>query len=119
MIILFNLIGLCLIAFVIWWFWLSKPKQTVDATQAIIEIIVADGLYTPALIQAKQGATIKLCFLRKDEQPCAETVVFADFDTSAELPVGKPVELALQCDRAGKFEFTCQMGMYRGVLVVE
>lgn len=46
-------------------------------------------------------------------------VVFADFDKSVKLPEGELVPVELMPNEPGTFEFTCQMGMLRGRLVVE
>jgi plastocyanin domain-containing protein len=46
-------------------------------------------------------------------------VVFPDFDKSAKLPTGETVPIELLPQEAGEFEFSCQMGMFRGRLVVE
>ena len=113
-----NLIGILLIALIVWWFLLAKPKAK-RISEDIIDIIVDDGVYNPAIIKASKGQTIKLRFIRKDPSPCAQVVIFSDFNKSAELPLAKPKTLSLQLTEAGEFEFTCQMAMYRGTLIVE
>ena len=116
--ILFNLAGLFVILFIIWWFWLAKKEQALQIGSEAISILVENGVYKPAAVQTKKGQPVVLRFIRKDENPCAGTVVFADLDMSAELPVGEPYDLELAPQQAGEFEFTCQMGMYRGRLIV-
>jgi plastocyanin domain-containing protein len=49
---------------------------------------------------------------------CAEKVVFGDLGISADLPPGKPHDIALPSSQPGVYEFTCQMGMYRDKIVV-
>ena len=115
--LLFNLSGLLLIAFIVWWFFLAKPKAK-KVVNDTIDIIVKDGIYSPALIEAKQGSMLHLRFIREDTTPCSEIVVFDDFDVSAELPVNTPYEITLNLKEKGEFDFTCQMQMYRGKLVV-
>ncbi len=117
-IILFDIIGLLLIALVVWWFWLGKSAKTVQVEEGGIDILVDKGVYSPDAISAKAGQPITLRFLRKDETPCSATVVFADFEQSAELPIDKTVEITVTPEHSGEFEFTCQMGMYRGKLIV-
>ena len=116
--LIINIVSLALILFVIWWFWLTKKKQTVTTGQDVIEIKVAAGVYTPDVIQVKLGKPITLRFIRSDETSCAAVVIFADFNKSAELPVGQPYDLKITPDKKGEFDFTCQMGMYRGKLIV-
>lgn len=113
-----NLIGVALIVFIVWWFWLWKPKAAVKAKEKAIEIIVDNGVYDPAVIEANVNTTITLRFFRKDQTPCSSTVVFDDFGVSAELPVNQKHDLVLHLTKPGEFEFTCQMGMYRGRLIV-
>jgi len=116
--VLANIIGILLIVFVVWWFWLGKKTKAVKVTNQVVDIKVADGVYTPDAVQVKLGQTVTLRFNRTDETPCSATVIFADFNQSAELPINEAVELQIKADKAGEFEFTCQMGMYRGRLVV-
>lgn len=111
-----NLGGLAAIALIVWWFWLSKPRAQSSTGARPIEITVEGGVYTPARIEVPAGRPIILRFLRKDPSPCAEKVLFDDLGVSADLEVGKPVDVVI-VPQAGEYEFTCQMRMYRGTLV--
>jgi len=116
-ILLVNLIALTIIFSIIWWFWLSKPKaQKSDSN--VVDIVVANGVYTPSRIEVKAGEKTTLRFLRKDASPCAEKVVFEDLNISADLPLNHYKEIEMTADTAGEYSFTCQMKMYRGSLVV-
>ena len=112
-----NLIGLILILVIIGWFWLSKPRAA-RQTAEIVEVTVDNGVYTPAHIQVDQGSPLTLRFIRKDANPCAEKVIFTDLNIAADLPIDKPIDLHIPTDKAGSFDFTCQMQMYRGKLTV-
>ena len=116
--LLVNLIGIALIGLIIWWFWFSTPKTRKVADAGLVEIIVEDGVYTPAKIEVPKGRPITLRFIRKDPSPCAEKVLFTDFDISADLEIGEPQEITITPDKSDEYEFTCQMGMYRGRLIV-
>jgi len=119
-IILFNLVGVAVIAFIIWWFWLSQSHQeTKVSDNQPIEIVVENGVYSPAIIRTKSNKEITLRFIRKDHSPCAEKVIFQDFDLSADLPASKSYDISFTPNKIGEFDFTCQMGMYRGKLIVE
>ncbi|MFC6633103.1 cupredoxin domain-containing protein [Microbulbifer taiwanensis] len=117
--LLINLLGLALIAGIVWWFWLAKRRPSVEAAEPAALILVKDGVYEPERIHIAAGAETKLHFLREDPSPCAEYVVFADLDVSAQLAVGRETLVHLPPLAAGEYEFTCQMRMYRGRLVVE
>ncbi len=118
-----NIIGLLLIAGIIWWFWLYKPSNDTEnytsADSGAITVLVENGVYQPALIKIPVNQASTLRFIRKDKTPCAETVVFDGLDISAELPVDKPVDIVLTPQNSGTFGFTCQMKMYKGQLLVE
>lgn len=114
---LINLGGLLLIVLIVWWFWLSRPQARRVSGTGPIEIIVDNGVYTPARIEVPAGQPATLRFLRKDPSPCAEKALFDDLGISADLPVGKPLDVIVTPPRPGEYEFTCQMRMYRGTLV--
>lgn len=118
--ILVDLSALAAIAFIVGWFWLYRPRaQATPAarTGAPVDILVADGVYTPAEITLPVGRDTVLRFLRRDRSPCAAMVLVDELGISAELPVDVPVDIRVRPETAGRYEFTCQMRMYRGVLV--
>ena len=119
-IIIFNLTGLAIIGGIIWWFWLAKSHQAATATEnTTIEVIVEHGIYNPGIIHTQINKKISLTFIRKDHSPCAEKVIFQDFGISADLPAEKPYNISFTPNKIGEFSFTCQMGMYRGKLIVQ
>lgn len=115
--IVVNLAGLVLIAAIVWWFWLWKPRAQ-SLSSGVIEIEVANGVYTPAVIDVKRGEPITLRFQRRDATPCAEQVVFHGLDISETLPLNRAHNIVLKPDVAGEYRFTCQMQMYQGLLRV-
>ena len=118
MIWLINLLGIDLMLAIVWWFWLSQPA-TASSGGDTVEIVADDGVYTPSRIEARVNQPITLRFLRKDPSPCAEQVIFDDFDISAQLPVDEYKDVTLTPQKKGEYDFTCQMQMYRGTLVVK
>ena len=117
--ILVSLAGLFAIAAIVWWFWLSTPPPVLAAGDKPIEIRVEGGAYQPGVVEVAAGKPLTLRFLRSDTTPCAEQVIFADLALSADLPIGKPRDVSLPALSPGTYEFTCQMGMYRGRLVAK
>ncbi len=117
-IILFNSIGIALIVFFIWWFWLSSHKSASSVVDGVITIKVTGGVYLPDTINAKVNQPIELCFTREDPSPCAEAVIFDGLNLSQSLPLNKTQAVKLKVDKAGTYEFTCPMGMYRGKLII-
>ncbi|MDH5436548.1 MAG: cupredoxin domain-containing protein [Gammaproteobacteria bacterium] len=112
-----NLVALAIIGFIIWWFWLSKAK-TIRAASNVMEIVVENGVYTPARIEIPINTPVILRFVRKDSGPCAEKVIFHELDINETLPLNKPRDIMINVDKAGEYTFTCEMQMYRGALVV-
>ncbi len=117
--IIINLIGIALFVAVILWFWVmpTKASSSVVSGNEIINILVEDGTYKPNLVKTVVGQSITLRFIRKDSSPCASIVIFDGLDVSKELPINQPVEIKLMISQPGEYKFTCQMGMYQGVLI--
>ena len=121
--IIVTALGVALIAGIVWFFWL---KETSGARAALASsgyqeatILVKDGVYTPDTIVVDHGNPVRLTFRREESTPCSAIVVFDAFGKSAQLPQGQPVAVELMPDEPGRYGFACQMGMYRGTLVVE
>jgi len=115
-----NLLGIILIVLTLWWFLWSKPRfKQYTAGSNRIDILVKDGIYEPTQIKVPAKTALTLRFLREDPTPCAEVVLFPSINRNYFLPLHKVVEVALDPQPAGEIEFTCQMGMYRGKLIVE
>jgi len=122
--LIINLLGLVLIGFVVWWFWLYKPSHTLINTDLTtgngkVTVLVENGVYNPARVKIAVNTPTELVFIRKDASPCASTVIFSDLNISAELPQDKPESVLLPALSAGEYPFTCQMQMYRGVIIIE
>lgn len=117
--IVFNLVGLLLIGFIIWWFWLYKPCKATDVNKEDIIILVENGIYQPSRIKIPSGVKVILKFLRKDSSTCASTVLFPHVEVNQELPLGAITSVSLPPMNRGVYEFQCPMKMYLGSLVVE
>lgn len=77
------------------------------------------GGYHPDTVHARLGEPVRLIFRREETAPCSERVVFPDFGKSAMLPAHEDVTIEVAPERAGTYEFTCQMGVLHGRLIVE
>lgn len=115
-----NLIAIIFIALTLWWFLLGKREVKVySAMNNVAIILVKDGVYEPAQLRVAARHIIILRFLREDPTPCAEVVVFPQMNRSYFLPMNEVLEILLDPQPAGVIDFSCQMGMYRGKLIVE
>ena len=116
------LAGLAAIAGIAWFFWgPRKGGYRVAVTSGGYQeaMVLVKGGYTPDLIVVQHGKPVRLNFRREESAACSEMVVFGDFGKSANLPEGEIVPVEFLPEKAGEYEFTCQMGMFRGKLVVE
>lgn len=116
--LIINIAGLLLIVLIVWWFWLYKRK-VVMVSEDGVTITVENGTYQPSRIKMPAGKAVDLLFLRKDQTPCASTVLFSSLGISEELPLNKVKQVSLPPMEVGEYEFNCQMQMYRGSLIVE
>lgn len=114
--------GLLLFGIIAWYFWVLKKGRTFATVGPSgfqeIAIRVKNG-YNPARIMVQSGKPIRFFFMREENDPCTEMIVFPDFQKSAMLPIGKKVIIDLPPMKVGIYEFTCQMGMYRGSIIVK
>ncbi len=113
--------GLGLIGLELWWFLFSKPKSSkVTAQGGIQEITVTvDGGYEPSQIVVQAGQPVRLNFNRKDPSSCLEEVRFPDFQIAQALSLNHVTPIEFTPDRPGRYEFTCGMNMFRGVVEVQ
>ena len=114
--------GLALSVFIAWFFWFAPQGQTRAAAGigGVQEVaITVKGGYTPDVIVVKAGSPVRLRFTRQESSACSEKVLFPDFDQNALLPEGQEVALEFTPEKPGEYGFQCQMGMLRGMLIVE
>jgi plastocyanin domain-containing protein len=112
-----NLAGVGLIALIVWWFWLYKPKET-ELNDTEVVITVENGVYSPARIKVSANQPVEIKFIRKDPSPCAESLLIPDLQVSEMLPLNKVKTILLPALSAGDYAFHCQMQMYRGQIKV-
>ena len=114
--------GLVLIGGIAWFFWgPRKSGQRAALTTSGYQeaMILVKGGYTPDVIVVQHGKPVRLNFRREETATCSEMVIFSDFGKSAQLPTGETVPVEFLPEKAGEYGFSCQMGMFRGKLIVE
>lgn len=120
--VLVDLVGLALIAFIVWFFWLVRAKgirAAVTSGGYQEQMVLVKGGYTPDVIVVEAGKPVRLNFVRQESVACSEMVLLPAFNKSATLPEGQTVPVEFLPKDRGEFEFSCQMGMFRGKLIVE
>lgn len=114
--------GLALIAAIAWFFWGPRKggyRAALTSGGYQEAMILVKGGYTPNAIVVERGKPVRLNFRREESDACSEMVVLGDFGKSAKLPTGEIVPVEFLPDKPGEYEFSCQMGMLRGKLIVE
>ena len=121
--VIVDLVGLGFIGFIVWFFWLVKAKgvkASLSSGGYQEQMVLVKGGYTPDAIVVERGKPVRLNFVRQESESCSEVVQLPAFHKSAHLPEGQIVPLEFLPTDTGEFEFACQMGMFRGkVIVVE
>lgn len=120
--IVVDVAGLALIAFIVWFFWLVKAKGVKAALTSggyQEQMVLVKGGYTPDVIVVEAGKPVRLTFVRQESASCSEMVLLPAFGKSAKLPEGETVPVEFLPKEPGEYEFACQMGMFRGKIIVE
>jgi plastocyanin domain-containing protein len=120
--LLVNLLGLGLIGFIVWFFWLVKTKGVRAALTSAgyqEQMVLVKGGYTPDVIVVEAGKPVRLNFVRQESASCSEMVLLPAFNKSANLPEGETVPVEFLPKEPGEYEFACQMGMFRGKIIVD
>ena len=116
------LIGIVLMGGIAWFFWgprKSGVRATATSSGYQEAMILVKGGYTPDVIIVQHGKPVRFNFRREETAACSEMVIFNDFGKSARLPTGETVPVEFLPEQPGEYEFSCQMGMFRGKLIVE
>lgn len=120
--ILVTAAGVAAAVGVAWFFWFKRTEGVRASTVSDgyqEQMILVKGGYTPDTIRVTAGRPVRLLFRREETAACSEQVVLADFGKSASLPTGTIVPVEFVPADPGEHEFTCQMGMLRGRIIVE
>ncbi|HEY0545841.1 MAG TPA: cupredoxin domain-containing protein [Pyrinomonadaceae bacterium] len=117
-----TLIGLAVIAWIVWYFWLWKAEAVTAEAKAEglqeVEVTVRGG-YQPSAIVVKAGQPVRLNFTRREASTCGEEIVFPDFGRREHLPENQTISIEVTPAKPGEYEFTCGMNMMRGKLIAE
>ncbi len=84
-----------------------------------IEIAVTSEGFVPAEVKIKKGEKVNLVVTRKTDKTCATTLVMKEKGINVDLPLNKPVTVALKADKHGELKYACPMDMITGKIIVE
>ena len=74
--------------------------------------------YKPDRIPGKPGEKLMLVFTRTADASCIAQLKTPD-GKLVDLPMGKPVEVAVMVPQSGEVGFACGMDMFHGAIVAE
>ena len=111
--------AIALIAFVNWFFLGAKGAPVVAAASAsgVVDVTVrVEGGYSPSTIEVTAGSRVRLTFDRREDNPCSDEIVIADFGIRRPLPAHAKTSLEFTAT-PGRHEFSCGMGMLHGAII--
>lgn len=98
----------------------SNHKVLTDKLSIYQEVYIkVEGGYLPDKIVAQSAKPLRLIFIRQEEVPYSEIVIFPDFQRSVVLPISKLVQVDFLLEHPGKYTFISQLGKYRGIIIVK
>lgn len=92
-----------------------------DAPPAKIDVAVTKQGFNPDSITVPAHKPVTLIFTRKTDETCTKKVVITLDDgkkLERDLPLDKPVEIAVTFPKAGTLSYACSMDMTRGTIIV-
>jgi plastocyanin domain-containing protein len=95
----------------------AAPTSSKDGARRVEIEVNKDG-YTPDKIPGKPGEKLDLVFTRTFEAECISQVKTPD-GKMVDLPMKKPVEVAVTVPQTGELGFACGMDMFHGVIVAQ
>jgi plastocyanin domain-containing protein len=119
--VIVTIVGLGLAGFVLWYFFSARPTASAVSSSGGMQTvdITVKGGYSPNVIEVARGKPVQLHFYRDEDNSCSEELLMPDFRIRRDLPAFQTTLVEVLPQEAGRFEFTCGMGMLRGALLVK
>lgn len=112
--------GIAAIAWVNWYFFLSKREEAEAGVGGVQEVeVVVKGGYSPSQVRVRRGVPVRLVFDRQESSGGSEEVVIAGLGVRRRLPAFERTVVEFTPREAGTYEFTGGTGTLRGRIVVE
>jgi plastocyanin domain-containing protein len=98
----------------------EAPVTAGTVTDGVRRVDVAASMngYNPERIAGKPGEKLMLVFTRTVEGECLSQVKTPDGKV-VDLPMNKPVEVAVTVPDKGELTFACGMDMFKGTIVAQ
>lgn len=103
------------------WFFLGKKPRAVAVNAAtpggVVDVnVTIEGGYTPSTIEVAAGSKVRMTLDRREDNPCSEEIVIADFGIRKPVPAHGRTTVEFTAT-PGRHDFTCGMGMLHGVII--
>jgi Cu+-exporting ATPase len=121
MMLIVNTAGVALIIVILWYFFLSRKGEAGEARgeRDLQRISVrVKGGYIPEIVMAKPDLPLEIAFVREEDSPCSEEIVFPTLGIQRMLPAFQTTTVRIPPSPEGRYPFSCGMNMLHGVLVV-
>lgn len=96
----------------------TAKAKTVKGVQ-VATVLVADGKYTPSVIQVKKGVPVAITFKGGKHMGCGSTIEFKTLKQLKSVKEGQSVVFQFTPSKAGEIKFACSMDMIRGKVIVK
>lgn len=99
---------------------LRRSGQTVVSAESGVQDVTITVLreYRPNVVKVVQGVPVRMRFVREEDTPCSGRVIFSGIGIDRRLLPFSETLIEFVPEIVGEFLFTCEMGMYRGWLIV-
>ena len=95
----------------------TSAVAVTNGVQKVTLQVLSNG-YSPNFVTVQKGIPVELTLQSNEVYSCALSFVFSEFGISTFLDATDTQTFTFTPQRAGKFRYTCSMGMYSGVMEV-
>ena len=71
------------------------------------------------LLSSNKGLQLKSFFNRSNDSACLARVQSDEMQFNTDLPLNQDVEVAINTDQKGEFNYACGMNMFHGKVVIK
>lgn len=100
-------------------FTLNLQPAIAEMKDQVVVLQVTEKGFEPSSIDVKPGVPVFLKVIRKTDSTCATQIKIQSKNIKKDLPLNKPVTIALGKLEKGEIRFGCGMDMITGHIIVK